>query len=83
MGVVYQRHLGPVESLLPKQWTAETASGKPAICCEQCGGVTDIDEDEGVYTILDAGRVVPIFSCPWTTCPSMDWINLESYERNP
>lgn len=75
MGVRYNRHLGSVESMLPKQWTLETASGQPAICCECCEQIQEIAPP--TYKIYGDGKVTPIFTCE--NCSSWSWINLESY----
>lgn len=76
MGVRLQRHLGPVGSLEPAQWTFETASGSPAICCPGCGGVSDVDD---LKAIDSGGRITPAWSCPTVTCPFFDYVTLEGW----
>lgn len=64
--------------MLPGQWTAETASGHPAIMCDSCEAVQEIDP--AVYSIHENGRVTPVYSCENDDCSRCDWLNLESYD---
>jgi len=70
-----QRQLAPVQALQPGQYTTETASGRVAIRCHECGGVSELDE---VHTVRGAGIVTPIWSCPFV-CPAMVFLTLESW----
>lgn len=74
MGQRLQRNLGPVTHLTPSQYTVETASGDPAICCPKCGGISDLE-----FSVLVGGVVSQIWSCPYVSCPFVDYLTLESY----
>ncbi len=76
MGVRLQRHLGRVEQLLPGQYTVETASGRPAICCVGCGTISDLPE---THRVTGGGIVVPVWSCPSRACPFMDFLSFEAW----
>lgn len=76
MGLVLQRHLGPVQSLQRQQWTEETVSGRPAICCPRCERVSDLPIETRV---LKAGEVSPVWTCPYQDCSAMDFIRLECW----
>lgn len=73
MAIRLQRHLGPVASIEPGQWTAETASGKPAICCPACSCVYEIPGH------IDMGKVALAYLCQSGECPFYEWIELEAY----
>jgi hypothetical protein len=68
----FERHEGPTVSLLPKQWTDRTASGKPALMCPCCGGVFELEE---THTVRGAGIVTPIVACPYA-CPFIEYVTL-------
>lgn len=76
MGLRLQRQLGPVQHLTPGQWTIETASGRPAIRCPACGGISDLDE---AHRVLTGGVVSPIWSCPFASCAFQEFLSLEAY----
>jgi hypothetical protein len=69
-----QRCLGPVGDLEPGQYTLETASGKPAVCCAGCGGISDV-----VGHVEPGGAVRSAWTCPTATCSFLEWIVLEAF----
>lgn len=71
------RHLSAATSMKPGQWTDETASGRPAICCTGCGGIFELEE---THTVRGAGIVTPIVSCPYV-CPLMEFITLDDWQE--
>jgi hypothetical protein len=73
VGERYARHLGPVTSLLPGQYTTETASGRPALSCKACGGIYDVDL--ATHAIDREGRIVPALACPYV-CGSLGFVTL-------
>lgn len=78
MGLTIQRNLGPVAHLSPRQYTVETASGLPAICCPNCGGISEIDVGK-THRVLTGGLVSPVWACPYETCPLIEFLYLEAY----
>lgn len=71
----FLRSLGPATCLEPGEWSFETASGAPAVRCDDCGGISEIDrrvpDDDGVKPTIDEnGIVAPRWSCPYATCKS-------------
>ena len=81
MGLRFNRCLGPVEALQPKEYTIETASGLIAVCCE-CGGISDVPptheplkDKHGRYR---SDRLRLVWSCPYEPCPIWDHLTLES-----
>lgn len=72
--VVYKRSDAPARELQPGEWSAETASGHPALACRSCGSVQEIDER---YRLVDGDRVVPAFSCEDVTCSAYEYVRLE------
>lgn len=59
------------------QWTDETASGRPAIACPACGGISELPE---THTVRGGGIVTPLFSCPYV-CPLMEFITLDDWQE--
>jgi hypothetical protein len=81
--VRFERHEGPTLSLLPKQWTDQTASGKPAVMCPCCGGVYELEVGLGeTHTVRGAGIVTPIVSCPYV-CPFIEFVTLADWGVQP
>jgi hypothetical protein len=76
MGFRLQRNLGPVAHLTRGQYTVETASGRPAICCPGCEEVSELAE---THRVLTGGIVSLVWACPDGRCPYMDFITLESW----
>lgn len=76
MAIRLQRHLGPVASIEPGQWTAETASGKPAVCCPACSSVDEIPGE-----VAADGAVANAYRCESGECPFMEWLVLESFNE--
>lgn len=76
MSTRLNRNLGPVSRLSPGEYTTETVSGDPALSCPSCGGVSDIE-----FEVHDTGRVSQIFSCPYASCPFVDYIDLEAWDE--
>lgn len=76
MAIRLQRHLGAVSSIEPGQWTAETASGLPAVCCPACSAV---DEIHG--WIETNGKVALAYRCESGECPFYEWIELEAFSE--
>lgn len=74
MGLRLARNLGPVAHLTAGQYTVETVSGEPAICCPACGGVSDLE-----FGVHVGGVVSQIWSCPYASCPFQDYLTLESW----
>jgi len=74
VGTTLQRNLGPVQHLTARQWTAETTSGDPAVCCPTCERVFDLE-----FGVHVGGVVSQIVSCPYADCPFVDYLTLESY----
>lgn len=74
MGLRLARNLGPVSHLTPGQWTAETASGLPAICCPKCSGVSDLE-----HRVLTGGVVSMVWACSGEGCSYVDFISLEAW----
>ncbi len=68
------RNLGPVASLDAGQWTAETASGRPAISCPSCSAISDLPE---THHVLAGGFVSPAWSCP--RCSYVSFLGLEAH----
>jgi hypothetical protein len=77
VGLRLRRCLGPVPHLAPAEYTVETASGDPAICCPACGEATDLDMK--THRVLPGGMVSPIWSCPLSSCAYQGFNTLESY----
>lgn len=76
--VVYRRSLARVERLIPGEWTEETASGKPALCCADCGAIYDVPE---THRIEPSGLIVPAVKCPTVTCFAFSYLKLEAWGR--
>lgn len=76
MGLRLQRFLGPPMHMTAGQWTDRTASGRPAIACPGCGGISEL---EPPHEIFGAGIVKYVWSCPMPPCPIMEFISLGSY----
>lgn len=72
----FERHPGSTLSLLPKQWTNRTASGRPALMCPCCSGVFEL---EATHTVRGGGIVTPILVCPYA-CPLMEYATLLDWE---
>lgn len=75
MGFRFSRHLGPVTSLLPGQWTHATASGEPALCCPRCECISDIDPKY----VQVGGSVDREWQCPAVSCSYLAFITLEAW----
>ena len=76
MGLRLRRCLGPVPHLAPAEYTVETASGKPAVSCPACGGISDLVEP---YRVIAGGLVSPIWRCPFVTCCYEQFLSLEAW----
>ena len=74
MARVLQRFLGPASHMTPGQWSNETASGKPACSCPECGLVQDIE-----HQVTATGAVLLRWQCEGAGCPMMDWLWLEAF----
>lgn len=74
MAIRLARNLGPVTALAPREYTVETASGLPAVCCPSCGGISDIEHE-----VYRDGRVARIWSCPYQSCPLVTYLDLECW----
>lgn len=79
MAVRLQRHLGRVESLEPGQYTVETATGMPALCCPGCASIFDLSME---HTIDDDGRVAPAVKCGNPICSFFDWVHLQAFSED-
>lgn len=73
--VRYERSLARVERLNAREWTDETATGKPVLCCRKCGGLTEIDDDHRI----EGDRVVPAVTCATVTCGLTEYVTLGDY----
>lgn len=74
--VIYKRLLARVECLAPGEWTDLTASGKPALCCAECGSVFDLPD---THRVDETGFIVPAVKCPSVTCVSFSYLRLEAW----
>ena len=74
MGLRLARNLGPVSHLTAGQWTDETASGKPAVCCPACAEVSELE-----HRVLTGGIVSMVWACPAERCPFVDFLTLEAW----
>lgn len=74
MAQTLQRNLGPVSHLTAKQYTVETATGDPVVCCPKCGGLSDLEL--GVHV---GGVVAEEWKCPCVGCPFKAFLHLESW----
>jgi hypothetical protein len=74
MGHRLQRNLGPVTALTAGQWTDQTATGAPAVCCPKCARVSEIE-----FGVHVGGVVSQIWSCDFADCPYQDYLTLEAY----
>jgi hypothetical protein len=74
VAVRLQRLLAPATRLEPGQWSAETASGREAVCCPGCG---EIAERSDTHRVLTGGLVSPIWNCP--SCSFLDFLELEAH----
>jgi hypothetical protein len=70
---VFQRHLGKVLELQPKQYT--TADGRVSIRCPVCGSIDTIKPE----TIDPSGLVARRYTCLTVTCPYAEYVQLESW----
>lgn len=77
MGVRFARNLGPVTALTGAQYTTETISGRPALCCPSCGSIVDLDAK---YDVDGGGRVTPAWKCH-ETCSFFDWVVLGEWSE--
>jgi hypothetical protein len=68
-----ERCLGPATALQPGQYTLETASGLPAVCCPICSGIAELAAD---YEVDEQGQVTPAWKCP--SCAFWELIVLNS-----
>lgn len=73
MGEVFQRHLGQVLDLLPRQYT--TTDGRVSIRCPLCGSIDTLKAD----TIDPSGRVAYRYECLTVTCSYRQFLTLESW----
>jgi hypothetical protein len=76
MGLTIRRNLGPVSHLEPSEYTLETASGRPALACPSCGGISDLELD-----VFDDGTVAGRWACPFESCPLVDYLHLEAWRE--
>lgn len=76
MGIRLARNLGPVAHLTAGQWTAETASGHPAVSCPACSEVSELEQ-----RVLVGGIVSMVWSCPSDACPFMEFLSLEAWNE--
>jgi hypothetical protein len=74
VGRALRRNLGAVSCLEPGEYTVETATGGPALCCPSSGGVSDLD-----FEVHRGGRVSQIWSCPFASCSFVDYLDLEAW----
>lgn len=77
MGSRLNRNLGPVSALVAKEWTSETATGIPAICCPGCEAIVDFDV--AAYQITHEGVIAPKWSCGFPSCSYREWITLGDF----
>lgn len=79
VGKTLQRLLGPVRALDRGQYTTETATGRPAVCCPSCGDITELDE---THRVLPGGLVSPIWMCSLPSCGFADFLVLEAADED-
>jgi hypothetical protein len=77
MGKRLARNLGPVTALQAAEWTSETVTGAPAICCPGCAAIVDFDAER--FQIDLAGHVAPRWSCAGPLCSYREWITLSGF----
>ena len=75
MARVLQRNLGPVQALTHGQWTDQTVSGDPAVCCPGCGQISDLDQSVDERS----GRVQYVWACPSQSCGFVEFLVLEAF----
>ena len=73
MAHVLKRLLGPAKCLCPGEWSAETASGYPAVACPDCGAIDELDE----HRVAAGGEVSPVWKCQ--TCNGLTFLRLEAW----
>ena len=69
--VTIRRNLGPPRALVKGEYTLETPSGNPLVCCPECG---DYDE---LARMPDASGVFGRWACPGRGCEFNRFITLE------
>lgn len=74
----FLRSLAPATCIEPGEWTMESASGAPAVCCELCESTSEIDRRvavDGVKpTINEDGIVEPTWKCPCCGVVTLVWL---------
>lgn len=78
MAQTLQRSLGPVGHLSAGQYTVETVTGTPALCCPSCAGISDLE-----FEVYRGGVVSQIWSCPFASCPFVEYLVLEAHGESP
>lgn len=68
----FRRNLGPVRALDRGEYTLETASGNPVVCCPECG---DYDE---LARMPAADGTFGRWACPGRGCEFVRFIVLEN-----
>lgn len=77
MARVLQRNLGPVQALTHGQWTDRTVSGEPALCCPECGEISDLEAQQ--VPVKPSNRVRYLWQCPSERCGFADFLELEAF----
>lgn len=78
----YERWLGPWTSLQPAQWTDQTPSGDPAVCCARCGTIFEINLSTHRVDRVESsphGLVVPAIKCDDDACGEFGYIRLMNF----
>ena len=78
VGARLVRHLGVATRLSKGEWSDRTASGRPAVCCPDCGEIAEIEYPNEVS---NDGRVRFRWACPSERCGFIDFLYLEAYRE--
>jgi hypothetical protein len=76
MGMRLNRLLGKPEALDAGQWTCETESGLPVVCCPGCSNTVELATS---YLIDCDGRVAPAWAC--RNCAFFEYIQICDYRE--
>lgn len=81
MGARLQRHLGPIATMDPGQWTSDPARHRTGtmitvfVGCPACGGVHELE----AHRVQQGGAVLGAWTCPTATCSFQEFIDLEGW----
>lgn len=81
MGNRLQRHLGPIATMDPGQWTSDPLRHRVGtmltvfVRCPACAGVHELEANR----VARDGGVVPAWECPTVTCSFKAFVTLEGW----